>query len=66
MLSQPGTYKITGGTGKYADITGHGTYQLSFTFIASRTRGKCSTAVPPAGPAGTVPPVRLGPAVAVR
>jgi hypothetical protein len=46
-ISQPGTYKITGGTGKYAGITGHGTYQLSFTFIASRTAGKCSTAVPP-------------------
>ena len=46
-LSQPGTFKITGGTGKYAGITGHGTYQLSFTFIAARIAGKCSTAVPP-------------------
>jgi len=47
MISQPGTYKITGGTGKYAGITGHGTYQLSFTFIAARIAGKCSTAAPP-------------------
>jgi creatinine amidohydrolase/Fe(II)-dependent formamide hydrolase-like protein len=47
-ISQPGTYKITGGTGKYAGISGHGTYQLSLTFIASRTRGKCSMATPPA------------------
>ncbi|MGO8955880.1 MAG: hypothetical protein ACLQFR_00685 [Streptosporangiaceae bacterium] len=46
MISQPGTYKITGGTGKYAGITGHGTYQLSLTFIAARTAGKCSTAAP--------------------
>jgi hypothetical protein len=43
-ISQPGTYKITGGTGRYAGISGHGTYQLSFTFIAARTAGKCSTA----------------------
>jgi hypothetical protein len=48
MISQPGTYKITGGTGKYAGISGHGTYQLSLTFIAARTRGKCSTSAPPA------------------
>ncbi len=38
MISQPGTYKITGGTGKYAGITGHGTYQLSLTFIAARAQ----------------------------
>jgi hypothetical protein len=48
ILSQPGTYKITGGTGKYAGITGHGTYHLSYTFIGSRTAGKCSTVQPPA------------------
>lgn len=47
MISQPGTYKITGGTGKYAGITGHGSYTLSFTFIAVRRAGKCSTAAPP-------------------
>jgi creatinine amidohydrolase/Fe(II)-dependent formamide hydrolase-like protein len=47
MISQPGTYKITGGTGKYAAITGHGTYRLIFTFIAARTAGKCSAAAPP-------------------
>ena len=47
MISQPGTYKITGGTGKYAGITGHGTYHLSFTFIAARAAGKCSASAPP-------------------
>jgi hypothetical protein len=47
MISQSGTYKITGGTGRYAATSGHGTYQLSFTFIAARTAGKCSTAAPP-------------------
>ncbi len=47
VIRQPGTYTITGGTGKYAGITGHGTYQLRFTFIAARRAGKCSTAAPP-------------------
>ena len=47
MISQPGTYKIISGTGKYAGISGNGTYQLSFTFIGSRTKGKCSTTAPP-------------------
>jgi hypothetical protein len=48
IISQPGTYKIVGGTGAYAQITGHGTYQLSFLFIGARTGGKCSTTKPPA------------------
>jgi hypothetical protein len=47
MISQHGTYKITGGTGRYAGVTGHGTYQLSFAFIAARTAGKCSAAAAP-------------------
>lgn len=47
IVSQPGTYKITGGTGKFAGMTGHGTYQLSFMFIGARARGRCSTAAPP-------------------
>jgi hypothetical protein len=46
-ISQAGTYKITRGTGKYAGITGHGTYQLRFTFIGARRAGKCSPAGPP-------------------
>jgi hypothetical protein len=42
MISQPGTYAITGGTGRYAGISGHGTYQLSFTFIGARGPGGCT------------------------
>jgi hypothetical protein len=42
MISQPGTYAITGGTGRYAGISGHGTYQLSFTFIGARGPGGCA------------------------
>lgn len=47
IISQPGTYKITGGTGKYAGISGHGTYRLSLLFIAARAAGKCTTTKPP-------------------
>ncbi len=47
MLSQPGTYKIVGGTGTYAHITGHGAYQLSFLAVGARANGRCSTNRPP-------------------
>ena len=47
IISQPGTYKIVGGTGKYAGISGHGKYQLSLAFIGARSKGKCSSAKPP-------------------
>jgi hypothetical protein len=47
VISQPGTYTIVSGTGAYAGITGHGTYQLNLTFIASRSTGKCSSTQPP-------------------
>ena len=47
IISQPGTYKIVGGTGRYAGISGHGKYRLSLTFIAARSKGKCSSAKPP-------------------
>jgi hypothetical protein len=46
-LSQHGTFKTLSGTGKYAGITGHGTYQLSILFIAARSSGKCSQSLPP-------------------
>jgi len=43
IISQPGTYTIIGGTGKYAGITGHGNYHLSLVFIAARSHGQCSS-----------------------
>jgi hypothetical protein len=47
-VSLHGTYNLLGGTGKYAGITGHGTYRLSIMGIAARTsRGTCSQARPP-------------------
>jgi hypothetical protein len=47
--SETGTYKITGGTGAYAGITGNGTYRLTILAVAARnTTGKCSTTLAPA------------------
>ncbi len=41
-LSQRGTYKIFGGTGAYAGISGHGIYHLSSLIIGARSKGTCS------------------------
>jgi hypothetical protein len=35
------------GTGRYAGISGHGTYQLSLEIVAARAGGRCSSARPP-------------------
>ena len=35
------------GTGRYAGISGHGTYQLSLEIVAARVHGACSSAKPP-------------------
>ena len=42
-----GTYTLSGGTGKYAGIRGHGTYHLSILGIAARSGGKCTMHKPP-------------------
>jgi hypothetical protein len=41
-----GTYKITGGTGRYRHITGHGRYNLVAYAIEKKVKGKCSNGVP--------------------
>ena len=46
-VNQHGTFLITHGTGKYAGISGHGTYQLSILAIGARSHGKCSQSKPP-------------------
>jgi hypothetical protein len=43
MISETGTYKMTGGTGSYAGIKGSGTYALSVLFLGPKVSGKCST-----------------------
>jgi hypothetical protein len=49
VISQSGSYRIVRGTGRYAGISGHGTYQLSLEIVAARANGRCSSARPPLG-----------------
>ena len=43
-----GTYRLSGGTGAYAGISGHGIYRLNIMFVAARnSAGKCSNKLPP-------------------
>ncbi len=49
VISQSGSYRIVRGTGRYAGISGHGTYQLSLEIVAARANGHCSSARPPLG-----------------
>lgn len=42
-----GTYTLSGGTGKYAGIRGHGIYHLNILGIAARSGGKCTMHKPP-------------------
>jgi hypothetical protein len=46
-VNEHGTYKLTGGTGAYAGITGKGTYKLSILAIAARSGSKCSESKAP-------------------
>jgi hypothetical protein len=43
-----GTYRILRGTGQYAGISGHGTYQFSILSLGARSGGKCSQSKLPA------------------
>ncbi len=47
-ITQPGTYTISGGTGKYAGISGHGKFRFTLLFIgAKNAQGKCAQHKPP-------------------
>ena len=46
-VNEHGTFLLTHGTGKYAGISGHGTYHLSVLAIGARSHGKCSQTKPP-------------------
>jgi hypothetical protein len=46
-VAQHGTYKLLGGTGKYAGISGSGKYQFRILAIGARSGGKCTQAKPP-------------------
>jgi len=47
-VHQHGTYRLLGGTGKYAGISGHGRYRLDILAVAARSHGKCTQNKPPA------------------
>jgi hypothetical protein len=46
-INSRGTIKLGHGTGRYAGISGHGTYTLSILEIAARSNGRCSRTKPP-------------------
>jgi hypothetical protein len=46
LVSQSGSYRITRGTGRYAGISGHGTYRLSLEIVGARAHGQCSSGRP--------------------
>jgi hypothetical protein len=45
-VTSSGTYKVTGGTGRYRHVTGHGRYSLVAYAIVKKVKGKCSDTVP--------------------
>jgi hypothetical protein len=45
-VTSSGTYKITGGTGRYRHVTGHGSYRLVAFAIVKKVNGECSHSVP--------------------
>jgi hypothetical protein len=48
QVSEPGTYTISGGTGKYNGITGHGKFTFTLLAISAKNgQGKCVHNKPP-------------------
>jgi hypothetical protein len=46
-VTSSGTYQITGGTGRYCLVSGHGDYRLTAYAIVAKVPGKCGTNVVP-------------------
>ena len=46
-VTSSGTYKVTGGTGRYKGIHGQGTYRLTAYAIVKKVKGKCAINVVP-------------------
>ncbi len=47
QINQHGTYTVSGGTGKYKGISGHGKYQFSILAVGKKVKGKCSQKAAP-------------------
>jgi hypothetical protein len=45
-VTSGGTYKVSGGTGRYRHVTGHGRYRLVAYALVKKAHGKCSDSVP--------------------
>lgn len=45
-VTSSGTYRVSGGTGLYRHVTGHGSYSLVAYAIVKKVKGKCSDTVP--------------------
>jgi hypothetical protein len=46
-VTSSGTYTVTGGTGRYTRVHGHGTYRLTAYAIVTKVNGTCATKVVP-------------------
>jgi len=46
-VHQHGTYRLVGGTGKYAGISGHGRFRVDVLAVGARSHGKCTQNKPP-------------------
>jgi hypothetical protein len=46
-VTSSGTYRITGGTGRYRNVRGHGDYRLIAYAIVAKVHGKCGANVVP-------------------
>ena len=49
QIAENGTYTLSGGTGAYTGISGHGIYRANITIVSARdSGGACSNKLPPA------------------
>jgi hypothetical protein len=46
-VTSSGTYRITGGTGRYRHVRSHGSYRLIAYAVVAKTDGKCAANVVP-------------------
>jgi|SRR5215469_1874499 len=46
-VTSSGTYRITGGTGRYRHVRGHGDYRLTAYAVVAKVHGKCAEKVVP-------------------
>jgi hypothetical protein len=47
LVTQPGTFKVVSGTGRFKNLSGHGTYELTFQMVGVKVKGACSDTKPP-------------------